>query len=100
MTQQEIDNLINVKTEEEIFDLYPKAKKLYSKITHCYYKIKPAVWVKFYYCMKNGEPAWDFNSGTINDIVYDNISVDLIYTGEEKRREYKVIWRRTPVKKK
>jgi hypothetical protein len=92
MTQQEIDNLINVKTEQEIFTLYPKAKKLYSKITHCYYKIKPAVWAKFYYNMKNEQPAWDFYKGTTSDIDYDKINLERIYTGIEKIGEYKDIW--------
>ena len=92
MKQQEINELIKVRTEEDIKKLYPNSKVVTSKLTHIFYNIKPNVWIRCSYMKKDGTCCRDFNSGHATDIDDDHLLLDSIYTGNEKLQEYKNIW--------
>lgn len=93
MKQKEIDNLINIKTEKDIIELFPKTKIVDKKVSFVFYSINPNVWIKCYYMMKDGTCCRDYTSGDINDIDYNSLSLESIYSGMEVTESYKYIWK-------
>lgn len=92
MKKSEINELAKVKTHEDILKLYPEAKVVQNKLCIVFYQIKPRTWIRCSYMWKDGSCSRDHNSGKIDDIDRDHLSLDIIYTGNETKREYKTIW--------
>lgn len=93
MKQQEINLLAKVKTDSDVKFLYPNAKIVdSSRPTHVFYNIKPNVWIRCSYMMKDGKYCRDFISGDIKEIDSEHLVLDKIYSGNEKTQEYNNIW--------
>ena len=93
MKKIELDKLINITNENELFEIYPKTKSVDSYLTHIFYNIKPNVWIRCSYMLNNGFCCRDnMNSIVEKDINYHKFKVDKVYIGNEKIEEYKDIW--------
>jgi hypothetical protein len=93
MKQIEIDNLVKIKTEADILKLYPKAIQIQKKLQFVFYNIKPNVWIKCFYMMKDGTCCRDYTFANTGDVNQNLLSLESIYSGSEAKEDYKYIWR-------
>jgi hypothetical protein len=92
LPQAKIDAAIKTTTEEELRKVFPKTKRLYSKLSHAFYRLKPNLWAKVYYQMKDGTYCSQHTEMHTDNILYDKFRVEIIYTGNEKTQNFKNLW--------
>lgn len=99
ITKEEINRLSRVRTEKGLKRIFPETKFLYSKLAICFYKIKDKHWVRCSYWMKDGKTTTEsWRQMHTDNVDYNHISVECVYTGNEKKGNYRDLWSRKPVK--
>jgi len=96
LTPEEIKSLSRIQTIRGLKKRFPEGKMLYSKLCSFYYMLKPKVWAHCSYKMKDG--TWISDKGSFeshtNDIDYNHFHIDNVYTGNEKKHQFRNIWTR------
>jgi len=69
----------SIHTEEDLFKQFPKAKELYSKISHAFWEVKKKHFVKIYYRNKEGISLSTSTSFMMDEVDFNTFDVASYY---------------------
>lgn len=92
LTQEEITELSLIETEKDLLKIYPNAKLIQGKVARCYYQLMDNLFISCDYFLKTGHRILDGYEFKIEDVDYDDFEIVIIYTGNEKSRNYKNLY--------